>query len=136
MKKKLSILSLAAALSVLFACATNDPSTENIGVTKVDAASAKEMFDRSVSFVDLRGFSYDDGHIPGAVHLDWNKTFSEAELAKVASKNQEVVFYCDGPTCYLSPQASRLAVSWGYQKIHHFRDGFPAWKAAGYPIEQ
>lgn len=135
MKKSYLILSLFTLLITLSACSMNDPSTENIGVTKVDAAGAKALFDRAVPFVDLRGATYEDGHIPGAVHLDWNKTFSEAELAKVAGKNQEVVFYCGGPTCYRSPQACRLAVSWGYEKVYHFRDGFPGWKSAGYPVE-
>ena len=135
MKNSILILSLITALFAVSACSTNDPSTENIGVKKVDAAAAKTLFDRAVPFVDLLGSSYDDGHIPGAVHLDWNKSFSEVELAKVAGKNQEVIFYCAGPTCYRSPKASRLAVSWGYEKVYHFRDGFPAWKSAGYPIE-
>ena len=42
---------------------------------------------------------------------------------------------CDGPDCGLSIKASRAATSWGYEKVYHFYEGYPAWKSAGYPVE-
>ena len=106
------------------------------GATTVNAAIAKELFDRGVPFVDVRkGKDWDAGRIPGAIHLDVKKVLSDETLAKVAGKDQEVTLYCNGPKCMRSSKASTKAVGWGYQKVYYFRDGFPAWKAAGYPVE-
>jgi adenylate cyclase len=108
---------------------------EIAGATTVDAAAAKTLFDRGVSFVDVR--SDEDwglGYIPGAVHLDSDDTFGEESLSAVADKDQEVVIYCMGPRCLRSSKACAQAVSWGFTQVRYFREGFPAWKAAGFPI--
>jgi rhodanese-related sulfurtransferase len=110
--------------------------TEIVGATTVDAAGAKTLFDRGVPFVDVRGDSdWSIGHIPGAVHLDLDEAFGEASLSAVADRDQQVVIYCMGPRCLRSSQACALAVSWGFTQIYYFREGFPAWKAGGYPVE-
>lgn len=107
-----------------------------VGATTVDAAAARELFDRGVPFVDVRTIpSWNRGHIPGAVLLDYRTDFSEANLLAVIGKEQEAVIYCEGPKCLLSSKACAKAVSWGFDKIHYFRDGFPGWKAAGNPVE-
>lgn len=94
------------------------------------------VFDRGVPFVDVRSIpSWNRGHIPGAVLLDYKTDFSEANLLAVIGKEQEAVIYCEGPKCLRSSKASAKAVSWGFDKIRYFRDGFPGWKAAGDPIE-
>ena len=134
MKKAISILSLLTALLVVSACATTAPPNGEADYTRVDLTTAKTLFDRDVLFIDMRGMEYNEGHIRGAIHLDWNKTFSEVELARIASKNQEVVLYCYG-SCYISRAASSTAVSWGYEKVYQFEAGYPKWKSAGYPIE-
>ena len=134
MKKNPVVFPLIAILLMLSACATTAPPDES-GITRIDTAKAKEYFDRGMLFIDVRGDSYDEGHIPGSTNIYWNGEFNEATLSKAMGTNEEVVFYCDGPSCGLSIKASRAAVSWGYDKVYHYRDGFPAWKAAGYPIE-
>ena len=107
-----------------------------VGTTTVDAATAKELFDRGVPFVDVRTLpSWNRGHIPGAILLDYKTEFSEANLLVVIGKEQEVVIHCEGPKCLRSSKSCAEAVSWGFTKVYYFRDGFPGWKAAGYPIE-
>jgi adenylate cyclase len=109
---------------------------EIAGATTVDAAAAKRLFDRGVPFVDVRGDSdWSVGHIPGAIHLDSDTVFGEASLSAVAGKDQQVVIYCMGPRCLRSSQACALAVSWGFTQVFYFREGLPAWKAGGYPVE-
>jgi len=135
-RKLFSVLPLIAALFAVSAVHAASP-TQVEGTTTVDAATAKQLFDRGVPFVDVRSAnSYSDGHIPGAVHLNWAGEFSKAKLAKVAKKKREVVIYCDGYRCNRSSYACKKAVSWGYKKVYYFRDGYPGWKAAGYLIEQ
>jgi rhodanese-related sulfurtransferase len=75
------------------------------------------------------------GYIPGAVHLDSDDAFGEESLSAVVAREQEVVIYCMGPRCLRSSQACAKAVSWGFTQVFYFREGFPAWKAAGYPFE-
>ena len=105
------------------------------GATTIDVAMAKKLFDRGAKFVDVRGPSWNLGRIPGATHLFLKEQFSEASLVSVGRKDDEIVIYCMGPACLLSSKACAQAVSWGYEKIYYFRDGFPAWQAAGHPIE-
>ena len=108
---------------------------EVAGATTVDAATAKSLFDRGVAFVDVRGKgSWADGHVPGAVHLDLKEDFSAASLAQVVRRDEEVVIYCMGPRCLLSSEACKQAVAWGFRNVYFFREGFPAWKASGYPV--
>ncbi len=106
------------------------------GATTIDAATAKSYFDRGVIFVDVRKDSdWDAGRVPGAVHLELKKVLSEDKLAEVVDKNTEVVIYCNGEKCMRSSKACAKAVSWGFSKVYYFRDGFPAWEAAGYAVE-
>ena len=106
------------------------------GATTIDVTKAKELFDAEALFIDTRKDSdWEAGRIPGAEHLDVKKTLTQESLAEVAAKDEPMVIYCNGKKCKRSAKASAMAVEWGYQKVYYFRDGFPAWKTAGYPIE-
>ena len=59
-RKLFSVLSLIAALFAVGAVHAASP-TQVEGTTTVDAATAKQLFDRGVPFVDVRGSSYKDG---------------------------------------------------------------------------
>jgi rhodanese-related sulfurtransferase len=69
------------------------------GATTVDVVTAKALFDRGVPFIDVRpDVSWEKGHIRSAVHLDVVNVFSEVELSRIVSKDQDVVMYCSGQT--------------------------------------
>jgi rhodanese-related sulfurtransferase len=106
------------------------------GATTVSAEEAVALFDQGVPFIDVRSPSdWDAGRIPGAFHLDSNVDFTEANLAEIVGKGDTVVIYCNGADCMRSSEMAAVAVGWGYTDVHYFRDGFPAWDAAGFPIE-
>lgn len=106
------------------------------GSETIDAVKAKSLFDKGVYFIDVRSDKdWDAGRIPDAVHMELHHNFDEAKLSAVVAKDKEVVFYCNGEHCLRSSEASEKAAGWGWKKIYYFRDGFPAWKAAGYPAE-
>lgn len=106
------------------------------GATSVDATQAKALFDKGVLFVDVRSDKdWAAGRIPDAVHIELKKIFNEATLGKEIKKDEAAVIYCNGPSCLRSSKASEKAVGWGFSKIYYFREGFPAWKSAGYPTE-
>jgi rhodanese-related sulfurtransferase len=106
------------------------------GAVSVDAAKAKALFDSGVVFIDVRSDKdWAAGRIPDAVHIELKKKFNEEAMAAEVKKGDQVVIYCNGESCMRSSKASAQAVSWGFTGVHYFRDGFPAWKAAGYPVE-
>ncbi len=135
MNRALFCAPLIAATFLLVACATTDSSTGNAKFTKVSLVEAKELFDRGALFIDLSDdLEFKNGHVKGAINLDWNKNFGEEELASIADKDREIVFYCYAQ-CYLSSAASEKASSWGYQLVFQFVEGYPKWKSAGFPTE-
>ena len=137
MKTILFAISVAlSAFLVLPAQAAKVSPTEISGAVTVDAAQAKELFDRGVIFVDVRKNSdWDAGRIPGAQHIELKKKYDETSLSKAVGKDKEVVIYCNGTGCMRSSKACAKAVSWGYEKVYYFRDGLPAWQVAGFPVE-
>lgn len=106
------------------------------GATTVNTVEAKELFDAGVVFIDVRQNSdWDAGRVPGAVHIDLNKDLSAETLGQAAKKDQKIVVYCNGPLCMRSSKAGVKAVAWGFTNVFYFRDGFPAWEAASFPVE-
>ena len=138
--KKL-IISLATGLSLFglvgLAQAGDKVSPTTVtGAKSVNAAEAKALFDKGTIFVDTRkDKDWNAGRVPDALHLDVKKAFNEASLGKEVKKTDAVVMYCNGESCLRSSKATAMAVGWGYSNVYYFRDGFPAWKAAGYPVE-
>ena len=133
---KLIRLFAAALFFVAGTALAGESPTSVSGATTVDAAKAKELFEAGALFVDPRRDSdWEAGRIPGAVHLELKKVFSEESLAAECGKDEAVVFYCNGPKCPRAARASEKAVAWGYSKVYYFRDGFPAWTAAGNAVE-
>ena len=128
-------LSLLGFVGVTHAGDKVSPTTVD-GAKTVNAAEAKALFDKGTAFIDTRkGKDWDAGRIPDAIHLDVKKKLNEDTLGKEVKKGDAVVMYCNGESCMRSSKASKMAVGWGYSNVYYFRDGFPAWKAAGYPVE-
>lgn len=138
--------SLSYRFSILFALllfiqlpaqAAKKVSPETVdGATTVSTEDAKKLFDQGVAFVDVRsGRDWEAGRIPGSVHLELHKEFTEQSLQEVVAKDAPVVFYCNSTGCMRSSHASQSAVSWGYKKVYYYRLGFPDWKDSGYAIQ-
>ncbi len=106
------------------------------GSKTVSVDEAKTLFDEGAFFLDVRSEkSWKRGRIPKAIHLDLLKGFSENSLhSSIGSKGANIVIYCNGPRCLRSSIASAKAIEWGYKNIYYFRDGFPGWVHADYPV--
>ncbi|MEQ9138560.1 MAG: rhodanese-like domain-containing protein [Thalassobaculum sp.] len=136
MRKLIYALSLVFAIAGADAAMAATSPTEVPGATTVDAAAAKQLFDKGVPFVDVRSNAdWDAGRVPGAHHLELKSGFSADTLAKVVAKDAEVVIYCNGESCLRSSEACAKAAGWGFSKLYYFRDGLPAWQSAGFPVE-
>jgi PQQ-dependent catabolism-associated CXXCW motif protein len=60
--------------------------------------------------------------------------FFRQRLATATGGNlkRRLVIYCH-ETCWLSWNAAKRAISYGYGSVYWYRDGIEGWKAAGYP---
>lgn len=137
MKSAIVVASLLFTLFSIIPVAASELSpTEVKGAMTIDEKAAKVLFDKGAIFVDVRKDSdWNAGRIPGAVHIELKKVLSEHKLLEAVAKNKEVIFYCNGPKCMRSSKATAKAVSWGFNKVYYYRDGFPSWQSAGYPVE-
>lgn len=86
-----------------------------------------------------------DGHasLPGAIWLPGagrGESFSDSiqqQLARAleattkGDRSRPIVFFCQGPQCWLSYNAALRAVALGYQSVYWYRGGIEAWLAAG-----
>jgi len=145
--KNLIGLAAAALFAVtLPAYAANTPDALN-GATVVNADKAKELMASGARMVDTRvAAEYAEAHITGAINVpykekskkspDYDAKEDSFDVAKLASdKSSAIVAYCNGAECWKSYKGANEAIKAGYKKVYWFRDGFPAWKAKGYPTE-
>jgi rhodanese-related sulfurtransferase len=70
------------------------------------------------------------GHLPGALNIPFAKL--EQRLNELP-KGREVIAYCRGPYCVLSFEAVATLRAKGY-RVRRLEDGYPEWKAAGFPV--
>ena len=106
------------------------------GATHIDAATAKELVEQGIVFIDVRDRgSFGRGHLPDAHHLDLSLDYTEENLSKLVGKDDPVVVYCWGEECTWSAYAAAKAIVWGFTRVYRFSGGFPAWKRAGHKID-
>jgi len=135
MKKAMAVAAVAGMSVVAIAGAELSP-TAIAGATLVDASQAKSLFDDGAAFIDVRKPSdWDAGRVPGAIHLELKKVYTEESLMDEVDKDEKIVIYCNGHKCLRSAKATVKAVEWGFSEVYYFRDGLPGWKAAGYSVE-
>jgi PQQ-dependent catabolism-associated CXXCW motif protein len=81
--------------------------------------------------------------LPGAIWLPGagrGASFTDAVQARLAQtlaaitkgdRKRPLVFFCQGPQCWLSYNAALRAVALGYETVYWYRGGIEAWLAAG-----
>ncbi len=98
----------------------------------------KDFFDRhEATFVDARESSaFRRGHIAGAVSLPVSQTAEAAPLRLGVPTTALIVVYCNGFGCQDSMTVGARLLRAGYRSVFVYEGGFPAWEAAGYPVER
>ena len=93
-------------------------------------ALVNRLDDGSVVLLDVRPEDeFALGHLPGALNIPFADL--ERRLAELP-KDTQIVAYCCGPYCVLSFEAVAALRTKGYD-IKRLEDGYPEWKAAGFP---
>ncbi len=100
-------------------------------VTGVSAAYVKKLVDKpsGAVIVDARpARKFKKGHVPGAINVS-NREFDAKLNMLPADKATELIYYCGGYKCPLSPKSAAKAVAQGYTNVKLFQAGYPNWKA-------
>jgi adenylyltransferase/sulfurtransferase len=93
-----------------------------------DASDVLDSAQRPV-LVDVREkYEWDEGHIPGAIHVPRGYLELRVEGA-VPNRSAPILLYCAGGT--RSVLAARTLQEMGYTDVSSLKGGFTAWKDAG-----
>lgn len=105
-------------------------------VPRVSAAELKTLMEKGEAVaVDVRGtVPWQYGHIAGAIWLPLGRV--DQQFGKLP-QDKLIVTYC---TCKAEETslegAMKLANEHGFQRVAVLTGGYPAWKDAGYPVEE
>jgi molybdopterin/thiamine biosynthesis adenylyltransferase/rhodanese-related sulfurtransferase len=101
-------------------------------IDEVDASAARELQDGAL-FVDVREQDeWDEGHIPGAVHIPRGYLESRIESA-APDRSAQVVVYCAGGN--RSAFAAKTLEELGYENVLSLAGGYTDWKRNGFPTQ-
>lgn len=109
------------------------------GVKHVDAAGAKKLLDEAaakkestVVVLDVRTpDEFKEGHIAGAVNVDFNDDKFSAAVAKL-DKDKTYVVHCQGGG--RSGRSLETFKKLGFKNIVHLDGGFAGWRKASLPV--
>jgi rhodanese-related sulfurtransferase len=98
-------------------------------ISPQDAATRSKSGEAVI--VDVRETDeWDEGHIPGAIHLSRGTIELDVE-EKVPDPNALIICHCGGGG--RSALAAESLQKMGYKNVRSMAGGFKAWKAAGLP---
>jgi molybdopterin/thiamine biosynthesis adenylyltransferase/rhodanese-related sulfurtransferase len=102
-------------------------------IDELDAASAARLLDADdpPALLDVREQDeWDQGHIPGAVHVTRGYLEQKAEQA-LPDRSRPVVVYCAAG--HRSAFATKTLQEMGYESVYNLAGGFTDWKRNGFP---
>lgn len=88
-------------------------------------------------FADARPIvAYEQGHIPGALHLDPHEMDRWIDsLMANTPPDTPIVAYCEGINCQLSRELSEKLTWMGFEEVYYVVDGWGKWKTQDLPVE-
>jgi len=102
-------------------------SAKSLSPGELESLLAKE----GVVLVDIRSpDKYADGHIEGAVNVEYHKKTFLKEMGRF-DRNSEIVLYCG--TGLKTGNAVKELSGAGFRRLSVLSEGLDAWKKAGYP---
>ncbi len=115
------------------------------GTTVATAQAVTQLMAAGATAVDTRTRKeFDKEHIPGAVFAPYvEKSLKEVEYDQTQDdftailklpRDKPVIFLCNGPECWKSYKASKVAAGNGFKKAYWFRGGMPEWREKSLPV--
>jgi rhodanese-related sulfurtransferase len=112
---------------------------DGIPTVPLEDALAKFLTEEAV-FLDARSTTdYQLGHIRGALNLPVHDGAFGERLQKFSLQvdlEVELIIYCDGIGCTLSPELASILKGLGYRDVKILINGWTEWIMAGMPIEE
>jgi rhodanese-related sulfurtransferase/ABC-type phosphate/phosphonate transport system substrate-binding protein len=115
------------------------------GATLVDADQVSKLITAGALAIDTRtAKEFQAEHIYGAIHLpyverslkdrDFDAALDDFSALAKAPKNKPLIFFCNGPECWKSYKASKMALANGYKQVYWYRKGMPEWREKSMPV--
>jgi len=103
-------------------------------IDEIEASDARaRLEDGETVFVDVRERAeWDEGHVPGAVHIPRGSLESRIE-GLLPDRARPLVVLCSGGS--RSAFAAKTLTELGYERVESLRGGFTDWKRNGLPFE-
>jgi molybdopterin/thiamine biosynthesis adenylyltransferase/rhodanese-related sulfurtransferase len=103
-------------------------------ISEVDATRARQVVDAGDALVvDVREQDeWDEGHIPGAVHISRGNLESRIERA-APDRERAILLYCSAGN--RSVFAAKTLAELGYEDVVSLSGGFTDWKRNGFPVQ-
>jgi rhodanese-related sulfurtransferase len=76
---------------------------------------------------------FQEGHLPGAVHMDFNGDNFDQEIAKL-DKNKTYLVHCGAGG--RSSRACKKMEQGGFKSLYNMEGGLTAWQKAGKPVQK
>jgi rhodanese-related sulfurtransferase len=94
-----------------------------------------EKPDANVVLIDSRPLPrFQQGTIPGAINIPYPAWDKVAAKLLPADKSKQLVFFCQGVTCQMSPLSQRKALAMGYKNTKVYHEGVPEWQTKDYLV--
>ncbi len=104
-------------------------------ITRDELQAALAERDDVVLVETLRAEHYDQGHLPGAVHLHPDDV--ERRAAQVLpDRDALVITYCSNVACGNSRAVAEKLAKLGYRNVRRYEAGKQDWQEAGLPLER
>jgi len=152
--KKIIVLLFVIFVGFAFAAKPTTPEVAEaatMGAKYISVADAKKLFDGGATFLDTRKpMEVSQSKVKGAIRAyynekggnknklaNWDTTADKFQTENLpADKTATLITYCNGAKCWKSYKAAVvLTKKLGYTNTYWMRDGIPAWKKAGNPVE-
>jgi rhodanese-related sulfurtransferase/ABC-type phosphate/phosphonate transport system substrate-binding protein len=115
------------------------------GATVVDAEEVAKLIARGVTAVDTRtAKEYGNERINGAIHApyierslkdrDFDPKLDDFSAITKLPKDKPLIFFCNGPECWKSYKASKIALENGFKQVYWYRKGMPEWREKSMPV--
>lgn len=133
MKTPLFLLPALAVLS-LSSCTAEKPEASAVGIVNVDAEKAAALIEEKSDLVilDIRTpEEFAEGHLAGAVNIDFNAENFAEEIAKLDSSKPYLMHCRSGRR---SGQALPVFEGLNFGKLYHLDVGMNGWVEAGQAV--
>jgi rhodanese-related sulfurtransferase len=103
----------------------------------IDREEIRALLDAGAPIVlleTLRAEHFDQGHLPGAIHLHYEEV-EERAAALLPDREALIVTYCSNRACANSRVAAEKLARLGYTDVRRYEAGKDDWVQAGLAVE-